>query len=78
MKIRKRIVSKGSNKATALSRDQSSTYSVLEVLKNFLIKYMPLHYVDSYINVLDFKISNQIELSNILSSLKIGVIFHWL
>lgn len=76
--MRKRIVSKGSNKAAALSRDQSGTYSVLELLKNFLIKYMPLPYVDFYINVLDFKISSQIELSKILSSLKIGVIFHWL
>lgn len=56
--MRERKVSKGSNKATALSRDQSSTYSVLEVLKNSVIKYMPLCHVNTFPNVLDFKITN--------------------
>lgn len=56
--MREKKVGKGSNKATALSRDQSSTYSALEVLKNFIIKHMPLHHVNTFPKVLDFKITS--------------------
>lgn len=74
--MRERKVSKGSNEATALSRDQSGIYSILQLLKNFVLKYMSLWHVNTFPKVLDFKITYYFEISKISSSLKIKVIFH--